>query len=96
MYIIKTLFVHPILQSSQTVSDSTVCLCKFHERLTNYLIFNAQAILQRGRILMQDQPIRTVKTLGNQKEVEIKYFYLLYFCILFSFKTDLFFSVFIV
>lgn len=52
MYIIKTLFVHPILQSSQTVSDSTVCLCKFHEGLTNYLIFNAQAILQRGGVLI--------------------------------------------
>ena len=53
MYIIKTLFVHQFLPLPQLVSDGTVCLCKFHEGLTNYLIFNAQAILQRGRILVR-------------------------------------------
>ena len=52
MYIIKTLFVHQFLPLPQTVSDSVVCLCKFHCDLTNSLKFNMQAILQRGRILI--------------------------------------------
>ena len=41
------------LQSYLIVSDSAVCLCKFHCDLTNSLKFNMQAILQRRRILMQ-------------------------------------------
>lgn len=40
------------LQSYLIVSDSAVCLCKFHCDLTNSLKFNMQAILQRGRILI--------------------------------------------
>lgn len=51
MYIIKTLFVHQFLPLPQTVSDSVVCLCKFHCDLTNSLKFNMQAILQRGGVL---------------------------------------------
>jgi len=53
MYIIKTLFVHQFLPLPQLVSDGAVCLCKFHRDLTNSLKFNKQAILQRGRILIQ-------------------------------------------
>lgn len=49
----QSLFVHPFFPSPQTVSSSAVCLCKFHEDLTNYLIFNVQAILQRGRVLIK-------------------------------------------
>lgn len=40
------------LPSPHTVSDSAVCLCKFHCDLTNSLKFNMQAILQRGGVLI--------------------------------------------
>lgn len=40
------------LQSYLIVSDSAVCLCKFHCDLTNSLKFNMQAILQRRGILI--------------------------------------------
>ena len=51
--ICKNLFVHPILLIA---SDSAVCLCKFHQNLTNGLKFNMQAILQRGRVLTAFRP----------------------------------------
>lgn len=44
------------LQSYLIVSDSAVCLCKFHCDLTNSLKFNMQAILQRGRVLTAFRP----------------------------------------
>ena len=48
------IFVCPhFFSSSQTVSDSAVCLGKIRKNWTNYLIFNMQAILQRGRILVR-------------------------------------------
>lgn len=46
------MFVHLFFPSLQTVSDSVVCLCKFHCDLTNSLKFNMRTILQRGRILI--------------------------------------------
>lgn len=47
----NSLFAQYVCQSSQTVSDGLVCLCKFHHDLTNDLKFNMQVILQRGGVL---------------------------------------------
>ena len=41
------------LPSPQPVSNSAVCLCKFHWLRCNILIINIDKFLQRGRILMK-------------------------------------------